>query len=242
VKLILFLTLLNVARAQEGPPPLEDAEQKKLIADVTAHALGYSKDLPDFVCTEVIRKNEDPTATSRRWKLLDTIHEQVTFRGKQEEFREVLNNGKKADSDGKPNWMVSPNDFSDMISWIFDPKYHATFQWSKWDSLRGHRVHEIAYVVKPDDSQLTVGKKQTRVGMIGLIDVDADTGVVLKISMVATGLTKNSPVAAVSREFNYDFAKIGDHYYLLPLKADMQAREGHTLIWNEFEFRDYRKP
>lgn len=242
MKQILLLTLLAVARAQEGPAPLEDAEQKKLIGDVTARALQYSKELPDFVCTEVMRKNEDPTATSRHWKLLDTIHEQVTFRGNKEEFEELSNNGKKASGSSRPSGMLSTTDFADMISWIFDPKYHTVFQWSKWDSLRGHRVHEIAYVIKPEDSQLTVSKKQIKVGMIGVIDVDADTGAVLKISLVATGLQKNSPVQAVTMEFNYDFAKIGDHYYLLPLKADSQSREGKSLRWDEFEFRDYRKP
>lgn len=242
MKLILFFALLTIARAQEGPAPLEDAEQKKLIGDMSARALQYSKELPDFVCTEIMRRNVDPTATSRHWKLTDTIHEEVTYQGKKEEFNEVLNNGRKTNGDNRPSGLVSPADFADIISWIFDPRYKAVFQWAKWDSLRGHRVHEIAYVITQADSQLTLGKKQTKAGMIGVVDVDADTAAVLKITVVATGLPKKGDVQAASFEFNYDYSKIGDHYYLLPLKADAQSREGHTLTWNEFEFKDYRKP
>ncbi len=231
-----------MARAQDGPAPLEEAEQKKLIGDVSARALQYSKELPDFVCTEIMRHNVDPTATSRKWKLLDTVHEEITYQEKKEEFREVLNNGKKTDSGSRPNGFISPSDFSDFVSWVFDPKYKAVFQWTKWDSLRGHRVHELAYVIPQQESQLTVGKKQTRAQMIGTVDVDADTAALLKITVVAMGLPKKGDVQAASFELNYDYAKIGDHYYLLPLKADAQSREGHTLTWNEFEFHDYRKP
>jgi hypothetical protein len=72
--------------------------------------------------------------------------------------------------------------------------------------------------------------------------VDADTALILKINLVAYGLPKNFPVSAYSKEFNYDFTKIGDHFYLLPLKADLQSKEGKALLWNEVEFREYHKP
>lgn len=249
MKLIYFFTLTAWAilpsarlRAQEGPAPLEDAEQKKLIADVTARALQYSKELPEFVCTQVTRKNEDPTGTSHRWKLTDTIHEEVTFRGNKEEYREVSLNGKKIDGESRHGDLISTASFAEAISFVFDPKYHATFQWAKWDSLRGHRVHEIAWAIKLEDSPLAVGKKQVKTALLGVVDADADTGAVLRIMMIANGLTKNSPLQALTREFHYDFAKIGDHYYLLPLKADIQSRDGKKVMWDEYEFRDYRKP
>ena len=41
---------------------------------------------------------------------------------------------------------------------------------------------------------------------------------------------------------NYEFAQIGDHYYVVPLRADLHSKEGKTMIWNEVEFHDYRKP
>jgi hypothetical protein len=248
VKLIFLLTLTTLAglqaRAQEGTlPPLDDNEQKKVIADVTARALQYSMELPDFTCTVVMRTNEDPTGTSRHWKLLDTVHEEITYRGGKEEYKEVSVNGKKESRDSKPANMVTPIDFAQAISWVFDPKYHADVAWGKWDSLRGHRVHEIAYTIKPENSQFTVGgKKQIKAGAVGIIAADSDTGALLKLTALATGLPKNSPIAAHSVEFNYDFAKIGDHFYLLPLRAEVQSREGKKALWYEYDFKDYRKP
>lgn len=242
MKLILFLSLMTIVRAQEGPSPPLDEEQKKLIADLKVRALQYTKELPEFTCTEVIRKNEDSTGTSHHWKLVDTVHEEITYRGGKEEVKEVSNNGKEVSGRGHVNGLVTTADFAQAIQWVFDPKYEATFQWAKWDSLRGHRVHEIAYVVKPEKSELVVGKKQVKVGLLGVLDVDADTGTLLRIMTVATGLTKNSGVLAHSMEYNFDYAKIGDHYFLVPLKADIQSREGKVMSWNEFDFHDYRKP
>jgi hypothetical protein len=240
VKLILLLAIIATAQAQEGPIPLDESEQKKLIQDVTAKALQYAKDLPNFSCVQVTRKNVDPTGTSRHWKLTETVHEELTYTGGKEEYTQ---NGKKSSGENRPNGLIASSEFADVISWIFDPKAHAEFQWSKSDSLRGHRTQTIAYSVKVENSQLTVGKKSPfKAPFAGLMEVDAETAAILKINVVAYGLPKNFPITAYSMEFHFDFAKIGDHYYLLPLKADLQSKEAKALLWNEVEFREYRKP
>jgi len=231
--------MMMAARAQEGPIPLEEPEQKKLIEEVIAKARQYTKELPNFACVEVTRKNVDPTGTSRHWKLTETVHEELLYKGGKEEYTE---SGKKSGGD-RPNGLIGSSEFADVISWIFDPKAHAEFQWSKSDSLRGHRTQTIAYSVKAGDSQLMVGKKSPfRAPFAGLMEVDAETAAILKINVVAYGLPKNYPISAVSKEFHYDFTKIGDHYYLLPLKADLQTKEGKALLWNEVEFREYYQP
>lgn len=231
------------AWAQEGPAPLEDAEAKKLIEDVITHARQYAKELPNFTCVEVTRKNLDPTGTSRHWKLTETIHEQVTETDGKDSYAELSENGKQTGGDNRPAGMTSPSDFTQVISWIFDPNSQAVLQWVKWDSLRGHRVHEILYGVPKEHSQFSVGKKSPlTVAFGGFITVDADTNSILKITLVAAGLPKQFPIQALSQEYSYEFAKIGEHYYLLPLKADLQQREGKQLTWNEIEFRDYKKP
>lgn len=230
--------MMMVAWAQEGPIPLEEPEQKKLIEDVKAKALEYSKNLPNFACVQVTRKNVDPTGTSRHWKLTETIHEELTYKGGKDEYTQ---NGKK--SGDRQNGLITASHFAEVISWIFDPKSKAEFQWTKSDSLRGHRTQTIAYKVPPENSQLVLGKKTPfRLAFVGVVDVDADTAAILKINVIAYGLPKNQPISADSEEFNYDFTKIGDHFYLLPLKADLQSKEGKALMWNEVEFREYRKP
>lgn len=245
MKLTIFLLLAAAAacRAQEGPAPLDEDEAKKVIADVRARAVAYSKELPNFVCTQVTRKNVDSTGTRQHWKLVDTYHEELRFEGDKEEYREISLNGKNTGGDNRGNGMPSSLEFSNLMSWVFDPKYNGLFSWSKWDSLRGHRVHELGFAVKKTDSQLTIGKKtQIQCGMIGVADADSDTGSVMRIAVVAADIPKNFPIQGVSMDLHYDFAKIGDHYYLLPLKGDLQSKEGKALYWTEVEFRDYHKP
>jgi hypothetical protein len=232
--------MMMLARAQEGAIPLEEAEQKKLIGDVIAKARQYSKDLPNFACVQVTRKNVDPTGTSRHWKLTETIHEELVYQDGKEEYTE---NGKKSGGENRPNGLIAASEFAEVLNWIFDPKAKGEFQWSKSDSLRGHRTQTIAYSVKQENSELEVGKKSPiKVPFAGLIEVDADTEQILKVNVVAYGMPKNFPVSASSREFHFDYTKIGDHFYLLPLKADLQSKEGKALLWNEVEFREYRKP
>jgi hypothetical protein len=237
------VAMMLAARAQEGPAPLDEPEQKKLIEDMKARALQYSKELPNFACVQVTRKNVDPTGSSRHWKLTETVHEELISQGGKEEYTEVAPSGKKSSGENRPAGLIAASEFSDIVSWIFDPKYKGEFQWTKSDSLRGHRVQTVAYKIPNETSQLTVGKKgQFKVGMVGVIDVDADTASILRIAVVAMGLPKNAPVSVVSMEFHFDFSKIGDHYFLLPLKADLQSKEAKALMWNEVEFREYRKP
>ena len=239
MKLILFIAIMSAAWAQEGSIPLDEAEQKKLIEDVKAKALLYAKELPNFACVQVTRKNVDPTGTSRHWKLTETVHEELTYAGGKEEYTE---NGKKSGAN-RPEGLIPSSRFTDFISWIFDPKYKTDFQWTKSDSLRGHRTQTVAYRVPLETSQLMVGRKSPfKVSFVGTVDVDADTASILKIAVVAFGLPKTSPLTALSMEYNFDFTKIGDHFFLLPLKADLQSKEAKALIWTEVEFREYHKP
>jgi hypothetical protein len=226
----------------DAPPNPDDASQKKIIADVTALALRYSKELPEFTCEQVTRRNIDPTGTRQHWRLAETIHEQLVFSGNKEEYKTLSTNGKKS-GDNRPNGAVSGTDFAKLIDWIFDPQVQPELTWSNWDSVRGHRVHALGVKVKADHSQFTVGKGKSQIpaGLLGLVYADSDTGAVMRIAVVATDIPTRYPIQSITMDLQYDFAKIGDHYFLLPLKGEMQSKEGKTLTWNEVDFRDYRK-
>jgi hypothetical protein len=240
VKLILALLVAAAAFGQKLPDP---PDEKKVIAETTAKALAYSKELPDFVCRQISRRNEDPKGLSQ-WKLLETISEEVSLIGGKEEYRMVAINGKKTEQ-ARPSGVFNISQFGDFLNWIFDPKAQAEISWSQWDSLRGHRVHVLGYRVKKENSQFVVSKgkgQQAPTGFFGVINVDAESGAILKLGVVATDIPSNFPVQGVAIELHYEFAKIGDHYYVVPLKADLHSKEGKTLLWTEVEYRDYRKP
>jgi hypothetical protein len=226
-----------------GPPPLDEAAQKKVIEDTMAHARAYVKELPDFVCTQVTRRNEDQKGTNQ-WKTLETINEQLTFIGGKQQYQTVAVNGKKASGD-RPGWVMPASDFAKFLDWTFDPKSQAEISWSNWDALRGHRVHLLGLTVKKDNSPWMVQKGKAepiRTGYFGVLDVDAETGAILKLGVVATDLPKTYPISTISVEMHWEFAKIGDHWYLVPFRAESHTKEGKVTSWYEVEFRDYRKP
>jgi hypothetical protein len=237
--------LAATAAAQNDLPlPPDDAAQKKVIADVIARALQYTKELPEFTCEVVTRRNLDPTGTRQHWKIVETVHEQLTFAGNKEDYKTLSSNGKKG-GEGRPTAAVSASDFASLISWLFDPKSQAEMSWNNWDSVRGHRVHAINAKVKVDHSPFTVGKGKGQIpaGLQAMVYADSDTGSIMRIAAVASDIPAKYPIQSVSFDFYYDFAKIGDHYYLLPVKAETQTKEGAKLLtWNEVDFRDYRKP
>ena len=236
----MLVVFAGAAIAQPNPP--DDATAKKIIADARAKALAYSSELPDFVCRQVTRRNEDAKGTNQ-WRTLETINQQLTFIHRQEEYKTISVNGKK--SGDRPSELMRSTEFADYLKWIFDPKSQTEITWTQWDALRGHRVHLLGFRVKQENSQLVLSKgkgQQLTAGMFGVITVDSESGAILKIGIIATDVPATFPIQGVAIELNYEFAKVGDHYYVLPLKADLHSKEGKTLIWNEVEFHDYRKP
>jgi len=245
-QLILLALAAAAAHAQtDPPPPPSDADQKKIIADVTAKALEYTKNLPNFICTQVTRRNVDPTGTSQRWKLVDTISEELTFSSGTENYKVVTVNGKPSSvAHDRLGGLTSSGEFGSILGYIFDPKAKTEFNWTQWESLRGHRVHVIGFKVAQANSLLTVTKskgQQVNAGFFGMLYVDSETGSVLRIVLAATDIPAKFPIQGVSLDLNYEFAKIGDQAYLVPLKADLHSKDGKSMIWNEVEFRDYRK-
>lgn len=236
--------LASVVYAQtETLTPPDAAEQKKLFAEIAANALEYIKHPPNFVCTQSTRRNVDPTGTGQHWKLADTIVEQLSYIDQKEEYKVISINGKPVNNSNRPTGLMSSSDFGNILSLIFDPKAQAEFSWQTWDSLRGARVHVVGYRVPQARSQYTItsGKTKIAAGVYGLIYADKDTAAVLRVALVATDIPAKFPVQGVTLDLHYDFAKIGGQMYLLPLKADQHSKDGKSLIWNEVEFRDYRK-
>ena len=122
----LATVFCTAAYAQGGladiPLPPDEAEQKKIVADVRAKALEYERNLPDYVCTQFSHHNIDLKGTNQ-WKTLDTVSEQLRVLHGVEEYTLIAQNGKKASgSEKRPADLVSIKEFSDVLRYIFDPE------------------------------------------------------------------------------------------------------------------------
>jgi hypothetical protein len=232
--------VLAITTAAFGQDP-DAAAQKKIIFDVQAKALDYLKNPPNYTCSQVMRHNVDASGTNAKWKLLDTVHARLTMLGSKEDYEVLLVGGKKpSHPENRPAGLMSLDEFNELLADIFDPKVKATFSWSKEDSLRGHRVNEIAYKVEKGNSSMTIGKKDLTVGLLGILYADAETGAVLRIANVDMDIPAKYPLQAVSVDQSWEYMKVGDQVALVPIKADFHEKEGKSLIWNEIEYRDFK--
>jgi hypothetical protein len=241
-----FLALTCAACAQttvrvEDEPAPSDAEQKTILARVTEAALKYSRDLPDFVCNKLTRHSADATGSGQHWRLVDSADEELSYAGHKESYKTVTVNGKKAASSGQP---ASPAyELGIVQSWIFDPNAQVEIKWQSWTTINQRRSYAFAYGVTQPKSQFFVGgpKNRTALGFLGVLYADAETARIMRVIVIGQSPAA-FPIKNVTYDLSYDFAKIGDQQFAVPVKTDYRASEGKTLVWTEVEFRRYRKP
>jgi hypothetical protein len=231
------------------PPPSAE-EQNKLLNQVTDYARNYIKQLPDFLCTQVTRRYIDQ-AGMEFWQLVDTITEKLSYVERRENYQVVLVNSRPVTgmSHEQLGGTTSSGEFGTLIRDLFEPEVRAEFGWERWAKLRGRLQHVFAYrVIQPRSKYNIVwtgapGATPLNivVGYRGLIYADADTGLITRMTLNAEGIPADFPVQKVEQILDYDFTKIGENEYLLPLKSVVKSRSGKLLTKNELEFRSYRK-
>ena len=57
-----------------------------LLEQAREAALRYSDSLPDFICTEVVRRTQDPQGNGR-WRSLDTLTVKLSYFGHREDYK-----------------------------------------------------------------------------------------------------------------------------------------------------------
>jgi len=110
-------------------------------------ALDYTRSLPDFVCTEVIRRYVD-TRQRGHWLPIDKLTIKLSYFEQKEEHTLLLIDdkptGRKFDGlDGT----TGVGEFGGTLNSIFDPGSQAVFRWEGWKNVRKHRAAVYAYVV-----------------------------------------------------------------------------------------------
>jgi len=238
-----------VAAAQNNLSP---SEQTQIIEKAREVALQYTANLPNFICTETIRRSQLPRR-SQTWKLLDTIAVDVAFSDQGERYNLLTINGKPAKKSFKEiGGIKSDSEFGTMLQWIFQPESQTKFQSERPTDMRGRPTLVFSYRIEQDHSKFEVNSAKryfivtTPVHMIaafgGLVYVDRETNRVLKITAVPSGIPANWLITAASEELDYGFAEISGQKFFLPLHAQLNVTiQNGNPTRNEMEFGSYRK-
>ncbi len=235
-------------------PPPSSAEQAAIINEVRQYALQYSKNLPDFICTQVTRRFAAPAPGTKyggsidsdpRWQLLDTLQIRLSYFEQKEDPKLIMVNNTVSTQDYKTlGGATSTGEFGSMMRDVFEPATEARFEWDHWGTLRGRRVMAFAYRVSQSRSQWHVTYER-RMDIVpaysGLVYVDNKTHEVMRITLNAEDVPATFPVKKAGTILDYDYQDISGHTFLLPLKAQVQMAADDYMTRNDEEFRLYRK-
>lgn len=224
-------------------PPPSAAEQRKVLEEAREYAQGYTKTLPNFICTQVTRRYVDP-AGLEFWQRQDVVTAKLSYFDQKEDYKVILVNSRPITTDhanigGAQSW----GEFGSMMKEIFDPASETVFAWTRWATLRGRKMHVYAYKVEKSRSKVTVGTDtvSTVAGHHGFVYVDDESHTVSRIRQEVDSLPPDFPIQQAWRELDYELVDISGTQFMLPLKHMVRMRQGKFLSKNESEFRMYRK-
>jgi hypothetical protein len=226
-----------------------DADAAALIERSRQKALDYARSLPDFVCTETVRRY---TARDSRqplpWTSTDKLTVKLSFFQQKEDHKLMLVNDRPTDRKYEGlEGVTGAGEFGGTLLNIFEPAAQASFRWQSWKNVRRHRAAEYTYVVEAAHSRFllrhgAVGHPQEAiVGFHGDLEVEGTTGEVLDFTYVADDIPRNLSLSYAGTTVDYDFAAVGGRDYLLPARSETEMRSANLWLRNNVEFREYRK-
>ena len=242
------------AKPKAAPLPPKPApalsDQGKIIDAAREYALNYTKQLPNYICLQVTRRYVDNSVKNAPgeefWRMVDTFATRLSYFEQKEDYKVVMVNNKPVEniSMEKLGGAVSAGEFGSMMRAIFVPDSEARFDWDHWGTLRGKPVYAFSYDIDQPHSQYHIQWEDTldiTSAYRGLIYIDPDTNMIVRITQEAYNIPTSFPVLAVKETLDYDLQKIGDGEYLVPLKVTVTSRTTKYLSKNEVEFRLYKK-
>jgi hypothetical protein len=236
--------------AWNGPaaePKPSEPEQARLLEQVREAALDYIRSLPDFICTQVVKRYEDRSGRDR-WTPIDTLTVKLSYFDQKEDYKLLTIDNQPTSLDYmKSGGSASKGEFGTLLNAIFEPKSAGEFHWKNWTTLRKRRAAVYTYRVDRAHSLYVVSVQydrddmvETLVGFHGEIVVDRDTNMPLHLTAEA-----EMPVGFPARQslttLDYDFAEVGGREYLLPLKAEVEMRSTRLHTRNRVAFHGYQK-
>jgi len=226
-------------------PPPSSIEQEKIIDAAREYVMNYTKNLPNFICVQVTRRSFDPKGANN-WYHADTITTRLTYDGQKEDYQVVLHNDQPVTNKTMEAFggTTSAGEFGTMMKEIFEPESHARFSWDHWGTLRGRATYVFAYDIEQQFSRYHI-LVEDNLNIVpayrGLVYIDQDTKMVTKLTLDPYNLPETFPVRESHQSLDYDFEKIADSEFLLPLKAVLTVSRPRYGSKNETEFRLYRK-
>ena len=220
------------------------AEQARFIEAARQIALEYGKSLPDFLCTQTIRRYR--IFFTGRERLLDTLTVEVSFERQSDRYELTSVNGQGPGPLPDAFGALSTGEFGTNLLRVFGSK--AEFHFERWTTITLRPAAVYSYRVARSESpyQLILhdsvaGKESSAtVGLRGEVVFDRESHAVLRFQYRSAEVPASFPMRSDST-VEYDYVALGNKNYLLPVKATLVTISGVDRARNEVEFHSYRK-
>jgi hypothetical protein len=231
-------------------------QQADIIEEVREYALNYTKNLPNFLCTQVVKRYQAASVGSRyseragqtepSWTQMDMLTLRLSFFEQKEEYKLTMVGSRMATQDYKNvGGATSTGEFGSLLRGIFERGTHGHFEWSRWATVRGHLVMAFHYSVEQQYSQwgIEYEKKDHIVpAYSGEVFMEPDSPhMVLRATLNADDLPPSFPVKMAGTVLDYDYTDLSGHPFLLPSKSETQMSADGVLTRNDTQFALYRK-
>ena len=248
-------TVTAALSAPAPPPPPKEVkpipspsyeEQQKILNETREYALNFSKNLPDYICTQMTRRFYDPTG-KESWRKADEIATKLSYFDQKEKYQVILYNGAPTDkSMDKLGGTTSQGEFGSLLKGVFEPRTDAEFHWERWGMLRGHLCHVYKYTVDQEHSEWSIYDGEAKQSVVpayeGEVFVDTTTNQVLRVTLDSVNIPNDFRVRIAKSVLDYDYQTISGQKFLLPMKLTTRLDDNrHYQSRNDVEFRNYRK-
>lgn len=234
-----------------GTAPLTPSEADTLLEKTRLFALNYIRNLPDFICTSIVRRFEsnvirvvDNAAFLEDIRLQDTHMTEVSFAHGKEVYRA------SQAQDQAVQGLTTKGEFGSILGSILIDGTHPA--WSRWESIDGKLVAVFRYSVDAAHSRYTVDwlddkrrPKQIGPAFNGELSIDPASGAIIRLTRHAA-LPRDSRIFFVDTAIEYQPVLIGGASYICPVKSITRSvwkvdPVGFALSLNEVQFGSYHK-
>lgn len=236
---------VSTPKFAHGVPPGAN-EQVDIIEQAREVALSYAKSLPDFLCSQVVRRYRENRG---KWDLKDTLEMRLSYFDQHERYQLLAINGHRAVGGyDEIGGTISEGEFGSLLLQVFERQVAADFRWDHWTTLRKRPAHVFRFKVSDKNSLYHMeyrspytGRHNVVAGQHGFVYIDAETNRIVRIYAEADSIPPGFPVDQSTTMLDYDFTDVGGRQFLLPLHADVRLQTPDFYTKNEVEFRGYRK-
>lgn len=234
-------------------------------------ALAHTNVLPDFICTQKIKRLAK-LGEAGSWALVDQIVAEISYYGDQEHSKILTIDNQPASSktDIEIPGFFSEGDFGNALYLLFTQESDASFVMEGSDRVNRRKTVRARFFVPQANSRyhIGLGALQVTTAYGGRCWIDLNSHRVVRLESEAREIPPATLVKKASHLTEYDLVEIAGTQYWLPVRASVQlqivADSGHQRLdfykaiygktdpsgygtysalyaQNEIEYRNYRK-